>query len=100
MATLVRPAVDILSASLADVDPELTAAIRAEDDRQRHNIELIASENYTSRAVREATASVLTNKYAEGYPGKRYYGGCEHVDVAEDLARERAKRLFHSTNSV
>ncbi|MCW5850713.1 MAG: serine hydroxymethyltransferase [Anaerolineae bacterium] len=94
MATLVRPAVDILSASLADVDPELAAAIRAEENRQRNNIELIASENYTSRAVREATASVLTNKYAEGYPGKRYYGGCEHVDVAEDLARERAKRLF------
>ncbi|MCW5880862.1 MAG: serine hydroxymethyltransferase [Anaerolineae bacterium] len=81
-------------APLSEVDPELAAAIHAEEDRQRNNIELIASENYTSRAVREAVSSVLTNKYAEGYPGKRYYGGCECVDVAEDLARERVKRLF------
>ena len=94
MATLLRPTTNLLSASLNEVDPELSAAIRAEEDRQRHNIELIASENYTSRAVREATASVLTNKYAEGYPGKRYYGGCEHVDVAESLAIARAKSLF------
>ena len=80
--------------SLAVVDPEVYAAIRGEERRQREGIELIASENYVSRAVREATASVLTNKYAEGYPGKRYYGGCEFVDVVENLARERVKRLF------
>ncbi|MFN8498143.1 MAG: serine hydroxymethyltransferase [Anaerolineae bacterium] len=83
-----------MTAPLSEVDPELMRAIRLEEDRQRNNIELIASENYTSRAVREATSSVLTNKYAEGYPGKRYYGGCEFVDIAEDLARERAKALF------
>ncbi len=94
MATLIRPNIDTLMAPLSEVDPELAAAIHAEEDRQRNNIELIASENYTSRAVREAVSSVLTNKYAEGYPGKRYYGGCECVDVAEDLARERVKRLF------
>lgn len=75
-------------------DPEVWKAIGQESDRQRNNLELIASENYTSRAVMEATGSVLTNKYAEGYPGKRYYGGCEYVDVTEDLARERGKRLF------
>jgi glycine hydroxymethyltransferase len=80
--------------SLAAVDPEVYAAIQGEERRQREGIELIASENYVSRAVREATASVLTNKYAEGYPGKRYYGGCEFVDVVENLARERVKRLF------
>ena len=79
---------------LASQDPDLYAAIAAEEKRQRVNLELIASENYTSRAVREASASVLTNKYAEGYPGKRYYGGCEHVDVAEQLAIDRAKALF------
>jgi glycine hydroxymethyltransferase len=75
-------------------DPELFEAVRLESDRQRNNIELIASENYTSKAVMEAVGSVLTNKYAEGYPGKRYYGGCEFVDVAENLARDRAKELF------
>jgi glycine hydroxymethyltransferase len=75
-------------------DPELFAAIAGEEKRQRDNLELIASENYASRAVREAMASVLTNKYAEGYPGKRYYGGCEWVDVAENLAIERLKKLF------
>ncbi|MCX7819033.1 MAG: ribose 5-phosphate isomerase B [Kiritimatiellae bacterium] len=79
---------------LAREDPEVADAIAAEAARQRDNLELIASENYTSRAVREATASVLTNKYAEGYPGKRWYGGCEHVDVVERLAIERAKALF------
>jgi glycine hydroxymethyltransferase len=85
----------VLDASLVRVqDPELAAAIDGEEERQRRNLELIASENYTSRAVREATGSVLTNKYAEGYPGKRYYGGCEYVDIAERLAIERAKRLF------
>jgi glycine hydroxymethyltransferase len=80
--------------ALEQVDPEIAAAIHAEEARQRQNLELIASENYTSRAVLEAQGSVMTNKYAEGYPGKRYYGGCVNVDVAEDLARERAKALF------
>ena len=75
-------------------DPELYRAIRLEAGRQSENLELIASENYTSAAVREAVGSVLTNKYAEGYPGKRYYGGCEFVDIAENLARDRAKELF------
>src|SRR6202165_3944703 len=81
--------------TLAEADPEVAAAIADEERRQRDNLELIASENYASRAVREATASVMTNKYAEGYPGKRYYGGCEYVDVAESLAIARAKQLFH-----
>jgi glycine hydroxymethyltransferase len=75
-------------------DPEIFSAIRNELGRQRHEIELIASENIVSRAVLEAQGSIMTNKYAEGYPGKRYYGGCEFVDVAEDVAIERAKRLF------
>jgi glycine hydroxymethyltransferase len=75
-------------------DPELCAAIRAENHRQEQHIELIASENYTSPAVMEAQGSQLTNKYAEGYPGRRYYGGCEHVDVVERLAIDRVKRLF------
>lgn len=76
------------------IDPEIAAAIRAEAQRQSEHIELIASENYTSRAVMEAQGSCLTNKYAEGYPGKRWYGGCEHVDVVESLAISRAKELF------
>ncbi|MEI6097467.1 MAG: serine hydroxymethyltransferase [Alphaproteobacteria bacterium] len=80
--------------SLATRDPELAASITAELGRQRHEIELIASENIVSRAVLEAQGSVMTNKYAEGYPGKRYYGGCQFVDVAETLAIERAKTLF------
>lgn len=75
-------------------DPEILEAIEAELSRQQNNIELIASENFVSRAVMEAMGSVLTNKYAEGYPSKRYYGGCEFVDVAENLARDRAKKLF------
>jgi glycine hydroxymethyltransferase len=79
---------------IAGFDPELDAAINAERVRQEEHIELIASENYTSPRVMEAQGSVLTNKYAEGYPGKRYYGGCEHVDVVETLAIERAKKLF------
>ena len=82
------------SSPLSDVDPEIHAAILAEDSRQEDKLELIASENIVSRAVREAQGSSLTNKYAEGYPGKRYYGGCEHVDVVETLAIERAKKLF------
>jgi glycine hydroxymethyltransferase len=81
-------------ASLVAADPEVAEAIRREEERQRDNLELIASENYVSRAVLEAQGSVLTNKYAEGYPGNRYYGGCEFVDLAENLARDRAKRLF------
>ena len=79
---------------LATVDPEINAAISAEFARQQSHLELIASENYTYPAVMEAQGSVLTNKYAEGYPGKRWYGGCEHVDKVESLAIERAKRLF------
>ena len=75
-------------------DPQLYKAIQGEVLRQQENLELIASENYTSKAVLEALGSVLTNKYAEGYPGKRYYGGCEHVDIAEKLAIDRAKKLF------
>jgi glycine hydroxymethyltransferase len=79
---------------LSDVDPEISAAIRHETERQNSHLELIASENFTSQAILEATGSVFTNKYAEGYPGKRYYGGCEFTDIVEDLARERAKKLF------
>ena len=80
--------------AIAEFDPELAAAIAAEERRQEDNIELIASENYASPCVMEAQGSQLTNKYAEGYPGKRYYGGCEYVDVAENLAIERVKKLF------
>ncbi|HEX3464042.1 MAG TPA: serine hydroxymethyltransferase [Candidatus Elarobacter sp.] len=85
--------------TLATSDPEVYAAIADEERRQRDNLELIASENYASRAVREAVASVMTNKYAEGYPGKRYYGGCEYVDVAETLAIERLKKLFDAEHA-
>ena len=81
--------------SLADRDPDIAAAIAREATRQQHQIELIASENIVSRAVLEAQGSILTNKYAEGYPGKRYYGGCEFVDIAEELAIERARKLFN-----
>src|SRR5580692_5098490 len=82
------------SAPLAETDPELAAAIGHELVRQQNGIELIASENIVSKAVLEAQGSILTNKYAEGYPGKRYYGGCEYVDIVETLAIERAKELF------
>ncbi len=81
---------------LADADPEIAEAISAENRRQEDHIELIASENYTGRAVMEAQGSSLTNKYAEGYPGKRYYGGCEFVDIAEQLAIDRLKKLFNA----
>src|SRR5512142_2513436 len=81
-------------ARLREVDPDIHAAIAAEVRRQQTTLELIASENFVSEAVLEAMGSPLTNKYAEGYPGKRYYGGCEHVDVAEQLAIDRAKKLF------
>ena len=84
----------LFGTTLADADPEIFGAIRNELGRQRHEIELIASENIVSRAVLEAQGSIMTNKYAEGYPGKRYYGGCQFVDVAEELAIERAKKLF------
>src|SRR5688500_18295055 len=82
------------SAPLAEADPDIAAAIAAELKRQQNEIELIASENIVSRAVLEAQGSVMTNKYAEGYPGRRYYGGCQHVDVAEQLAIDRVTRLF------
>ncbi len=84
---------------LSKVDPELARAIENEEMRQRRNLVLIASENYVSHAVREAQASVMTNKYAEGYPGRRYYGGCEFVDVAEQLAIDRLKELFHAPHA-
>src|ERR1700677_2951297 len=79
---------------LAQVDPEISDAIRKETERQNSRLELIASENFTSEAVLEAAGSIFTNKYAEGYPGKRYYGGCEYTDIVENLARDRAKKLF------
>jgi len=85
-----------MARTLAEVDPEISDAIRHETERQNSHLELIASENFTSEAILEATGSVFTNKYAEGYPGKRYYGGCEFTDIVEDLARERAKKLFHA----
>jgi len=84
---------------LRDSDPEIFGAIIKEKERQNNKLELIASENFVSRAVLEAAGSVMTNKYAEGYPGKRYYGGCEFVDIAEELARERAKRLFNCAHA-
>ncbi len=91
-SALLSPSLD--SRPLSEIDPEIHLAILNERERQETHIELIASENFTLPSVIEATGSVLTNKYAEGYPGKRYYGGCEHVDVAESLAIERAKLLF------
>ena len=80
--------------ALSEADPEIYSAIQLEEKRQFENIELIASENFTSRAVMEAQGSCLTNKYAEGYPGRRWYGGCENVDIVEQLAIDRAKELF------
>ncbi len=87
---------DKMARPLAAVDPEIAEAIGKEAERQHSRLELIASENFTSEAVLEAAGSVFTNKYAEGYPGKRYYGGCEHTDVVENLARDRAKKLFEA----
>jgi glycine hydroxymethyltransferase len=84
---------------LSQIDPEIHSALQKELQRQRTSIELIASENFTSKAVLEAQGSVLTNKYAEGYPGQRYYGGCEVVDIAEELARERLKKLFKAEHA-
>src|SRR3981189_3321480 len=83
-----------MSRPLYEVDPQIATAIDNEARRQHEGLELIASENFVSEAVLEAAGSVFTNKYAEGYPGKRYYGGCEFTDVVENLARERAKQLF------
>ena len=93
-AASMPPLPSFFAASLAESDPEIAEAIRLELGRQQHEIELIASENIVSKAVLEAQGSIMTNKYAEGYPGKRYYGGCEFVDIAETLAIERAKKLF------
>ena len=89
---MVKDVIDFLTQQ----DPEVGSAVKAEYDRQMRNIELIASENYVSEAVLAAASTVLTNKYAEGYPGKRYYGGCECVDVVENIARDRAKKLFNA----
>lgn len=85
---------DLMGRSLGQADPDIAAAIQSELERQHSRLELIASENFTSEAVLEATSSVFTNKYAEGYPGRRYYGGCEFTDIVENLARDRAKQLF------
>src|SRR4249920_250336 len=85
---------DFFNRPVAEVDPEVADAVRLELERQQRTLEMIASENFVPQAVLEAQGSVLTNKYAEGYPGRRYYGGCEEVDVAEVLAIERAKELF------
>ncbi len=90
---------DYVAQILAAADPELAACVAQEKQRQHDKIELIASENYVSPAVMAAQGSVLTNKYAEGYPGKRYYGGCEYVDIAENLARDRAKEIFGSDHA-
>src|ERR1700685_135923 len=87
---------NFIARPLAEVDPAIAELILQETRRQNGQIELIASENFTSEAVLEATGSIFTNKYAEGYPGKRYYGGCEYVDVVENLARDRAKKLFRA----
>jgi len=90
---------DILQAPLKTVDPDVWSAIKGELDRERNKLELIASENFAPRAVLEAAGSVMTNKYAEGYPGRRYYGGCEYVDIVENLAIERAKALFKAEHA-
>src|SRR6202022_2023111 len=88
-----------ISLPLFEVDPQIANAIDNEARRQHEGLELIASENFVSEAVLEAAGSVFTNKYAEGYPGKRYYGGCEFTDVVEELARERVKKLFGAENA-
>jgi glycine hydroxymethyltransferase len=85
---------DRMSLTLAQADPEVAAALEHETLRQHEGLELIASENFVSEAVLEAAGSIFTNKYAEGYPGRRYYGGCEYADIVENLARDRAKQLF------
>ena len=90
---------DVLTQPLEETDPELAEIIRREEERQQNTLELIASENHVSVAVRSVTGSVFTNKYAEGYPGRRYYGGCPNMDAVEDLARERAKKLFNAEHA-
>src|SRR5580698_4142638 len=87
---------ELMSRPLSAVDPEIYDAIQHEVERQHSRLELIASENFTSEAVLQATGSVFTNKYAEGYPGRRYYGGCEFTDAVETLARDRARKLFQA----
>jgi glycine hydroxymethyltransferase len=102
MADLGEMMVDVLTRSLAETDPLINAAIQQELLRQQGTLEMIASENFAPTAIMEAQGSVLTNKYAEGYPGKRYYGGCEHVDVAEQLAIDRLESFrshFYSRGS-
>ncbi|HKJ91147.1 MAG TPA: serine hydroxymethyltransferase, partial [Oceanipulchritudo sp.] len=94
MSTCTSTPTSLNAASVKTLDPELFEAVNAEKTRQQNHLELIASENFTLPAIMELTGSVLTNKYAEGYPGKRYYGGCEWVDVAEQLAIDRACELF------
>ena len=94
IATMDQSAEDFFNRPLSQADPALSGAITSELGRQRQEIELIASENIVSRAVLEAQGSIMTNKYAEGYPGRRYYGGCQYVDIAEELAIERAKQMF------
>src|SRR5512139_3408217 len=94
MPTETAPGRTLMQRSLAETDPDIARAIGAETARQAHGLELIASENFVSSAILEAAGSVFTNKYAEGYPGKRYYGGCEFTDIVENLARDRAKQLF------
>src|SRR5689334_24494824 len=88
-----------MSRPLFEADPDIATAIENEERRQHEGLELIASENFVSEAVLEAMGSVFTNKYAEGYPGKRYYGGCEYADIVENLARDRAKQLFGAENA-
>lgn len=90
----VQQSYDVLNSSISQVDPEIAALLDGELERQRGGLEMIASENFVPKAVLQAQGSVLTNKYAEGYPGRRYYGGCEWVDQVENLARDRAKALF------
>ena len=85
---------DFFNRPLAEVDPEIADALRQELERQQRTLEMIASENFVPQAVLECQGSVLTNKYAEGYPGRRYYGGCQYVDIVEQLAIDRAKKLF------
>ena len=93
MSNIQQASETLSTLSARELDPELYAAIEGEKQRQQNHIELIASENFTLPAIMELCGSVLTNKYAEGYPGKRYYGGCEQVDIAEQLAIDRAKEL-------
>ena len=94
MSTHAAATATVLDQDIAELDPEVAASIDAELRRQQNGLEMIASENHTATAVMQAQGSVLTNKYAEGYPGRRYYGGCEHVDVIEQLAIDRLKALF------